>query len=103
YGRFTNSPITSDGDGNHYVYGGVMSEKDFKFFKNEKEKRDGMRALYALALGLVMAVIFTYWLDLGTTGFFVCAGAGAASIYSALLKQQAAQTVIDNQDKKKDA
>lgn len=77
-----------------------MSEKDFKFFKNEKEKRDGMRALYALGLGLILASGMTYWLDLDTIGFFVSLTAGAASIHSALLKQQAAQTIIDNQDKK---
>lgn len=79
-----------------------MNDKAVKFFKSEKERRDGLRALYALALGVFMATVLTYWLDLDTTEFFICAAVGAASAYSAILKNQAEQTIIDSQDSKKD-
>lgn len=79
-----------------------MNDKTPKLFKTEKERRDGTRALYALVIGLFMAAVLTYWLDLDTTGFFICTAVGAGSAYSALLKSQAEQTIIDRQDSKKD-
>lgn len=79
-----------------------MNDKTPKLFKTEKERRDGLRAVYALAIGLCMATVLIYWLDLDTTGFFICAVVGAASAYSAILKNQAEQAIIDSQDSKKD-